>query len=77
MGYGKTDAVAENTTSAGRSQNRRVDVKMIVNRGMSQTGTGSSQAADRKSSGRNSKQEQDRSFRFLLLKFAANGCIEF
>jgi outer membrane protein OmpA-like peptidoglycan-associated protein len=45
MGYGKTDAVADNTTSAGRSQNRRVDVKMIVNRGMSQTGTSSSQAA--------------------------------
>ena len=40
MGYGKTDAVADNTTSTGRSQNRRVDVKMIVNRGLNQT-TGS------------------------------------
>ncbi|HEY8413889.1 MAG TPA: OmpA family protein [Pyrinomonadaceae bacterium] len=39
MGYGKTEAVADNTTAAGRSQNRRVEVKMIVNRGMNQTGT--------------------------------------
>jgi outer membrane protein OmpA-like peptidoglycan-associated protein len=38
MGYGKTDAVADNTTASGRSQNRRVDVKMIINRGMNQTG---------------------------------------
>lgn len=34
MGYGKTDAVAENTTAAGRAQNRRVEVKMLLNRGM-------------------------------------------
>ena len=40
MGYGKTDFVADNTTAAGRSQNRRVDVKMIINRGLNQT-TGS------------------------------------
>ena len=40
MGYGKTDFVADNSTAAGRSQNRRVDVKMIVNRGLNQT-TGS------------------------------------
>jgi OmpA-OmpF porin, OOP family len=39
MGYGKTEAVADNTTREGRTQNRRVDVKMIVNRGLSQTGT--------------------------------------
>jgi len=39
MGYGKTESVADNTTREGRSQNRRVDVKMIVNRGLSQTGT--------------------------------------
>jgi OOP family OmpA-OmpF porin len=37
MGYGKTDYVADNTTAEGRSQNRRVDVKMIINRGLNQT----------------------------------------
>lgn len=36
MGYGKTEAVADNATREGRSQNRRVDVKMIVNRGLNQ-----------------------------------------
>lgn len=44
MGYGKTDAVADNTTAEGRSQNRRVDVKLSINRGMSQTGTSSTAA---------------------------------
>lgn len=39
MGYGKTDAVAENSTASGRQQNRRVEVKMIINRGMNQSGT--------------------------------------
>ena len=39
MGYGKTDAVADNTTSTGRQQNRRVEVKMIINRGLNQSGT--------------------------------------
>ena len=34
MGYGKTEAVADNTTAAGRAQNRRVDVKIILNRGI-------------------------------------------
>lgn len=37
MGYGKTDFVADNTSAAGRQQNRRVEVKMILNRGLSQT----------------------------------------
>jgi outer membrane protein OmpA-like peptidoglycan-associated protein len=36
MGYGKTEALADNTTAAGRAQNRRVEVKMLLNRGMSQ-----------------------------------------
>jgi outer membrane protein OmpA-like peptidoglycan-associated protein len=35
MGYGKTDAVADNGTAAGRAQNRRVEVKMLISRGMS------------------------------------------
>ena len=34
MGFGKTEFVAENSTSAGRAQNRRVEVKMLMNRGM-------------------------------------------
>ncbi|MCM3902521.1 MAG: OmpA family protein [Pyrinomonadaceae bacterium] len=34
MGYGKTEAVADNTTVAGRAQNRRVEVKMLLNRGI-------------------------------------------
>jgi outer membrane protein OmpA-like peptidoglycan-associated protein len=34
MGYGKTEFVAENSTAAGRQQNRRVEVKMIINRGL-------------------------------------------
>jgi len=36
MGYGKTEAVADNSTAAGRSQNRRVEVKMLLNRGITQ-----------------------------------------
>jgi OmpA-OmpF porin, OOP family len=35
MGYGKTEAVADNTTASGRQQNRRVEVKMMLNRGIS------------------------------------------
>jgi OmpA-OmpF porin, OOP family len=41
MGYGKTEAVADNTTPSGRQQNRRVEVKMIINRGLSQSTTNS------------------------------------
>ncbi len=41
MGYGKTDAVADNTTAEGRLQNRRVEVKMIINRGLNQPATSS------------------------------------
>jgi outer membrane protein OmpA-like peptidoglycan-associated protein len=37
MGYGKTEAVADNSTAAGRAQNRRVEVKMLLNRGLNQT----------------------------------------
>ena len=39
MGYGKTEAVADNSTVAGRAQNRRVEVKLLLNRGLNQTST--------------------------------------
>ena len=47
MGYGKTEAVADNTTATGRQQNRRVEVKMIINRGMNQSGTTTTTSAAR------------------------------
>jgi OmpA-OmpF porin, OOP family len=37
MGYGKTASVADNTTREGRAQNRRVEVKVLTNRGMTRT----------------------------------------
>jgi len=33
-GYGKTNPVADNTTKDGRAQNRRVEVKLLVNKGL-------------------------------------------
>jgi OmpA-OmpF porin, OOP family len=36
MGYGQTESVADNKTASGRAQNRRVEVKVLLNRGMSQ-----------------------------------------
>lgn len=47
MGYGKTEAVADNTSAEGRQQNRRVEVKMIINRGMNQSGTTTTSSAVR------------------------------
>ena len=44
MGYGKNGFVAENTTAGGRAQNRRVEVKMVVNRGMTQQRMGGAAA---------------------------------
>src|SRR5262245_29529685 len=37
MGYGKTAAVADNSTAAGRAQTRRVEGKMLVNRGLNKS----------------------------------------
>jgi outer membrane protein OmpA-like peptidoglycan-associated protein len=42
MGFGKTDAMADNTTASGRAQNRRVEVKVLLNRGMAGRPTTSS-----------------------------------
>jgi OmpA-OmpF porin, OOP family len=42
MGFGKTEFVAENSTAAGRAQNRRVEVKILLNRGMTRNTPASS-----------------------------------
>ncbi|HEV2904111.1 MAG TPA: OmpA family protein [Pyrinomonadaceae bacterium] len=43
LGYGKNEAVADNTTASGRAQNRRVEVKMLVNRGLKTAAASSTQ----------------------------------
>jgi outer membrane protein OmpA-like peptidoglycan-associated protein len=35
-GYGKTNPVADNSTRQGREQNRRVEVRLLVNKGLTQ-----------------------------------------
>ena len=36
-GYGESNPVAENSSRAGRAQNRRVEVKLLVNKGLMQS----------------------------------------
>lgn len=37
MGYGESTAVADNSTLSGRTQNRRVEAKLLVNRGLNRS----------------------------------------
>jgi len=45
MGYGSTKTVADDTTAQGRAQNRRVEVRVLINKGLAQPNQGAGQPA--------------------------------
>jgi outer membrane protein OmpA-like peptidoglycan-associated protein len=40
FGYGELEAAAENTTASGRAKNRRVEIRLLLNKGIAGAGTG-------------------------------------